>query len=394
MKLKFPSLRIQFILLLLLMLVNSVIFYRYFFLKSYEKYESQIQSLEIENHLNSLYQKYDGEIQENLKVELKSDIEQLIAKEKQRSLFSKFFKNDITLYSIFILTFILGVVFILSLISFSLITRPLRRLQNATRELSKGNLDICIAESRLSPLNNLIRSFNQMATDLVNSRKQLIQAEKEVVWREMARVMAHEIKNPLTPIQLSAERLENKFRESSKDFASVLDGSIAIIKEEIGNLFKLVTEFSLFAKLPKSEPTQFNISQLIEETITPYQDNVTITFQSRFLEDVYADKFQFKQVLTNLIQNSIQSCRYNPQINIDLSQREDKVLIQISDNGKGIAKGDLNKIFDPYFSSKKKGTGLGLAIVKRIIEQHNGEISVKSKIEKGTEITIAIPFGE
>jgi two-component system nitrogen regulation sensor histidine kinase NtrY len=209
----------------------------------------------------------------------------------------------------------------------------------------------------------------------------------------MARVLAHEIKNPLTPIRLSIERLERKYYSSSKDFDQVFGNVKKTIHEEVNNLQMLASEFSQFARLPVARPVNYSIHDQLQEIIKPYQDKAKIILSINAESNhISADVDQMKQVFTNLIQNSIQSLGSdNRLIEIETSSNTHYIQVMIKDHGQGIDPKDLDKIFEPYFSKREKGTGLGLAIVKRIIEQHDGTITAASEPGAGATFTLIFP---
>ncbi len=389
MRLPIPSYRVQIFIVVLFLIVNSVLFYRNFFLESFDEYVETVEQLQTNERLDTLYRTYAPLLKDEQPKQLKGDVEELLATEEQKALARKMFRRDLTLHSSFIFLFLTATVLILFFFSFSLITRPLRRLQSATEELSRGNWTVQVKESRFSPLNDLIVSFNGMIRELEQNRNQLVQAEKESAWREMARVLAHEIKNPLTPIRLSLERVEQKFRTGSKEVTSVMESASQVIREEIDNLESFANEFSRFARLPKAAFTQYDLNEQLSEIVEPYHDQVEINLQ---LDDqlplIIADRSQMKQVFTNIIQNSIQSMDNGGHIAVTSQNDNGTIAVSVEDNGSGIAAEDLEQIFEPYFTRKKKGTGLGLAIVKRIVKNHNGSISVKSTTGKGTEVKL------
>ena len=393
MRIPIPSFRTQIVLLVLFLVVNSALFLRNYFLDSFQSYSNQVDALKIDEKVNQVYQKYQGKLDQQSKSEFKADIEAILVTESQKTLAQKLFRNEIRLYSAFIFIFITIFVLLLFFISFYLITKPLQRLQSATVRLSKGDLSTEVQESRFSPLNDLIQSFNTMTKELNSSRKRLIQAEKESVWRDMARVLAHEIKNPLTPIRLSIERLERKYYSSSKDFDQVFGNVKKTIHEEVNNLQTLASEFSQFARLPVARPVNYSIHDQLQEIIKPYQDKAKITLSINAESNhISADVDQMKQVFTNLIQNSIQSLESdNRLIEIETSSNTHYIQVMIKDHGQGIDPKDLDKIFEPYFSKREKGTGLGLAIVKRIIEQHDGTITAASEPGAGATFTLTFP---
>jgi nitrogen fixation/metabolism regulation signal transduction histidine kinase len=393
MRIPIPSFRTQIVLLVLFLVVNSALFLRNYFLDSFQSYSNQVDALKIDEKVNQVYQKYQGKLDQQSKSEFKADIEAILVTESQKTLAQKLFRNEIRLYSAFIFIFITIFVLLLFFISFYLITKPLQRLQSATVRLSKGDLSTEVQESRFSPLNDLIQSFNTMTKELNSSRKRLIQAEKESVWRDMARVLAHEIKNPLTPIRLSIERLERKYYSSSKDFDQVFGNVKKTIHEEVNNLQTLASEFSQFARLPVARPVYYSIHDQLQEIIKPYQDKAKIILSINAESNhISADVDQMKQVFTNLIQNSIQSLGSdNRLIEIETSSNTHYIQVMIKDHGQGIDPKDLDKIFEPYFSKREKGTGLGLAIVKRIIEQHDGTITAASEPGAGATFILIFP---
>lgn len=393
MKFRLPSLRIQFLLLVQFVLIFSVLFYRFFFITNFEDYQNQVASLKIEDKLRSVYQDYEEQISPEFTAEYKLDFDSLMVATRQSQWGANNFKSEMELYSIYIFTSIIIAVFIFTVFTFRYITRPLERLQEATKSLSSGDLSVTVPESKYSPLAELILSFNSMVKELEISRNKLVAAEKETVWREMARVMAHEIKNPLTPLQLTTERLQLKLLESPESVIKILPKSIEVIKEEIDGLKRLTVEFSEFARLPKSNLVKFDLTKLIAEVITPYQATNTINFSRTQELFIFADKFQIRQVLVNLIQNSIQASEKEAKVTITTKLGDDQFIhVEVSDEGKGIPEDEISKIFEPYFSKRKKGTGLGLAIVKKIIEQHDGQISVTSQMNVGTTFLIKLPI--
>lgn len=390
MKFPIPSFRTQIILLVLFFLVNSVLFYRNYFLDSFAEYSQQVTRLNVETQISNLHQRYSQQLPDSTRLRFRRDIEDILSTEKQSHLLRKIFKDELHVYSSFIFTFLSLVVLILFFISFNLITRPLQRLQAATDSLRRGNWEIQVKESRFSPLNDLILSFNNMTRELKRSRERLIQAEKEAAWRDMARVLAHEIKNPLTPMRLSLERLERKYTDQADDLATVFQRVAAVLHDEIDNLQSLATEFSQFARLPQTQPRDFDFREHILSLIEPYRDMTRIAVTAgESLPAFHGDQTLLKQVYTNVLQNAIQSGATNITITVNVKQHW---IIKIADDGKGIPPENIDKIFDPYFTRREKGTGLGLAIVRRIVENHDGTISVASTVGKGTEFTLTFPL--
>ena len=393
MKFRLPSFRTQIILLVILLIVSSVLFFRDFFINSFQSFSETSETLSTNEKSRELYEDYNLQLNKVSRDQFRKDIEEIMSTENQKVIARQVFIKEIELYSKFIFFFLTVGVIILFLISFYFITRPLKRLQTATLQLAQGNLSVQIKESKFSPLNDLIISFNTMSQELESNRKKLIQAEKDAAWRDMARILAHEIKNPLTPIRLSLERLEMKYASKSKDLDIVFSNVTKVIHEEIENLQTFASEFSKFARLPETVMEYYNLNKQIAELCTPYQTELRIDLElAEKLPLIYADKIQVKQVLENLIQNSINAAKDDLIIKINTSFTNSNISVSILDNGHGIETKDINKIFNPYFTKSRGGTGLGLAIVKRIIENHGGSIGVDSQVKVGTTFNLSFPI--
>jgi len=396
MRFPIPSFRIQIIILVSVLLAASVLMFRSYFIGSFQEFRSQIEYLELEEKINEMYREYENALSDDeVSQQFRSEVENLLIDVNQIDLAGDIFEREIKLYSIFIFVFLILTVLIIFLISFGLITRPLSRLQSATKELAKGNLNIYVKEARFSPINDLIVSFNAMTAELIENRNKLIEAEKEMMWREMAQVMAHEIKNPLTPIRLQMQRMEYKYSMQSEDFDQIFKDGLRIVNEEVENLQTLVNQFRNFAKMPSANFQTYDLKKQLEEVVTPYESQADVNLEiADELPEFYGDKMQMKQVFVNLIQNAIQSMNSDRTLNIRCAHKNGNFVISIEDHGEGIDEDDLDKIFQPYFTRKKKGTGLGLPIVKRIVQSHDGNIHVNSDKEKGTTFTIRIGISE
>lgn len=221
----------------------------------------------------------------------------------------------------------------------------------------------------------------------------IIKAQRVLAWEEVARRVAHEIKNPLTPIKLSAERVIKKWQEKTPDFEDVLKGSITTIVREVGSLKGLVDEFTRFGKMPKINLAPNNLKTIVEDVVNLYSDLKQIKILTSFgdIPEIEIDREQIKRVLINLIDNSIQAKTENIWLNIFYDPFLELVRIEVIDDGLGIKEEDRDKLFLPYFSTKREGTGLGLAIVNKIITDHNGYISVRGNEPKGTQFIIELP---
>lgn len=227
----------------------------------------------------------------------------------------------------------------------------------------------------------------------------VIKAQKAVAWQEVARRMAHEIKNPLTPIKLSTERMLRKWENNDSDFPEVFKKSTKTIIKEVDGLKRLVDEFSRFGKMPDINKVPSDINAIIEEVVNLYKAYKNLKINISVPEDtplVDLDAEQFKRVLINLVDNATQAMGDSGiiDITVDHNISTNRIFINVADNGPGINEEDKDKLFLPYFSTKKGGTGLGLAIADRIITEHMGYLRVRDNMPKGTVFTIELPIKE
>ena len=231
---------------------------------------------------------------------------------------------------------------------------------------------------------------------VVEDLTELIKAQKSAAWKEVAQRIAHEIKNPLTPILLSAQRLRKKFLDNAPDFPTVLEESSTTIMNEVGSLKHLVDEFYQFARLPAPRFSKEDIHSILQEVIKLYRrahrDLHVHTNHDIQLPLINLDREQIRRVFVNLFENSIDAMNSQGELWIKTYYDRDhqKAVITIEDSGKGIPPEDQNKLFLPYFSRKKSGTGLGLAIVHRIIQEHNGTIKIANRKPRGVQVTLEL----
>ncbi len=274
------------------------------------------------------------------------------------------------------------------------LVQPITQLIEAAQAVSEGDYNVKLkVEATHNEIEDLCDSFNRMTHQLVQQKYDLIISEKKSAWADMARKIAHEIKNPLTPIQLSAERLRRKYSNEIQKDPQTFNTCIDTIVRQVGSIENLVTEFSNFARMPepKMEPVDWVI--LTQEILVLYQQaNLDIMF----LFDTNApsitksiDAHQMNQVLNNLIQNSINSLRENISNNrrlcvkIKLHLNDTMFYIRIEDSGDGFPIAGREKLMEPYFTTRDKGTGLGLAIVSKIVSDHNGRLDLLDSEELG-----------
>jgi len=274
------------------------------------------------------------------------------------------------------------------------LSRPIEQLTQASLQVARGNLQVQAEAAAKDEIRQLVDSFNHMITELRTSREKLVVTERLAAWREVARQVAHEIKNPLTPIQLALYRVRQRLNESVVSQTAVQE-SLQSIEEEVASLRRLAEEFSSFARLPKAELQPGNLNEVVQLTARLFQgagNNIQIkTELAPEIPPRPFDREQIKRLLNNLIKNALEAS-LTPAGTITISTRRagDKVCLTIADQGPGLSPEVLARIFEPNFSTKRGGSGLGLTLVKRIVEEHGGEITVESAVGKGTTFTIII----
>ncbi|MEZ5289321.1 MAG: ATP-binding protein [Vicinamibacterales bacterium] len=225
----------------------------------------------------------------------------------------------------------------------------------------------------------------------------LIRAQKVAAWREVARRLAHEIKNPLTPIQLSAERLKRKLTDLQPGSQELLNECTTTIVGEVESLKALVDEFSQFARMPAPRAVPTDLRGLLDETLALYDGLLAgVRFERRYdpgVADVRLDPEQIKRVLVNLIDNAIEAMERRGTIAIETARDATNgfVRVIVADDGPGIPAAEREKLFLPYYSTKGRGSGLGLAIVRRIVAEHGGSVDVADNLPRGTRFTIELP---
>jgi two-component system nitrogen regulation sensor histidine kinase NtrY len=225
---------------------------------------------------------------------------------------------------------------------------------------------------------------------------QIQKVQRMEAWREVARRIAHEIKNPLTPIQLSAERLRKRYAKLLDGNGAILDKCTTTIIQQVGELKNLVNEFSHFARLPAAQLTTSNLNEVVQEALFLFKeghDDIHFQFRNGDIPPLQLDREQIKRVVINLLNNAVAAVGDNGEIKIATSHDRSRgvVYLEIADNGCGVEPDVRTRIFEPYFSTKKNGTGLGLTIVSQIIEDHRGYIRVRANEPQGTKFTVEFP---
>ncbi|MDR2394288.1 MAG: HAMP domain-containing protein [Treponema sp.] len=296
-------------------------------------------------------------------------------------------------FPIILMTFIIAISFTRR------VTQPIVELTEATRRVAEGDFSIHILARRKDELGLLIRSFNTMVQDLKRSQASQVKAEKISIWQRMAEQLAHEIKNPLTPIKLSAERVLRRWRNDPEKVGEILETSMLGILQEVEGLSTLLTEFRTFSRPLEPSRTSSPLRDMVEEILIPYRVSyVGVQFNSTHTAwdiQVNIDRRRMAQVLTNLINNGIDAmdAQGTLEIRTDLVKKWENHYCRLSimDTGKGMSPEEGSQIFTPYFTTKEMGTGLGLPIVERIVHDHGGSIWFNSAVGMGTTFFVDLP---
>jgi len=278
------------------------------------------------------------------------------------------------------------------------ISGPLRELTEATQRVAAGDLETRVTATSRDELRALVEAFNRMAGDLDRQRSALERSNRLAAWAEMARQVAHEVKNPLTPIQLSAEHLRRVFGDPGVDFAATLEICTQTILKQVRTLREIVTEFSAFARPPAPVLEKQDLKALLAEAVRPYQPALPpgVTLSLDFNDGVPAvmvDRRLLERAVVNLLENALQAVGEEGTIQVRLRSAEDgrRAVIEIEDSGAGVDSSVKDRLFEPFFSTKTSGSGLGLALVKRIAEDHGGGVALEPAPRRGTRAILWLP---
>ena len=258
-------------------------------------------------------------------------------------------------------------------------------LRTAARRVGEGDLTVRVSPRGKDELDELGRAFDRMVAELGETRSRLEYLQKVSAWQEVARRLAHEIKNPLTPIQLAVQELGSKYRGEDASYARLLATAQEILKEEIDSMRRLVDDFSAFAKLPKVEPAPIDLGQVVEDFVrghNAWQPHVRYDKPAAPVEAL-CDRMLIRRVLANLVENAVQAAEGAGRVpevvlHVEADRGGDddrgRIDIVVDDNGPGVPASARERIFDPYVTTKENGTGLGLAIVRKIVIDHGGDV--------------------
>lgn len=301
----------------------------------------------------------------------------------------------VALINIYVLLFALSIVSAILISNY--VTKPLKLIQDKLSKIKLGKTNELIEWKEKDEIGSLVSEYNRMILELSKSAELLAKSERESAWREMAKQVAHEIKNPLTPMKLSVQHLMRVWKDNDPDVEKRMERLTHTIIEQIDTLSTIATEFSNFAQMPKANLEMIDIQEVLQSSISLFResDNIEIYFENHVPQGatVVADKEQLLRVFNNLIKNAIQAIpeERGGRVDVDLKQDGARYTISIKDNGVGINNEVINKIFVPNFTTKTGGMGLGLAMVKNIVEGINGRIWFETSLEQGTIFYISLP---
>jgi signal transduction histidine kinase len=280
------------------------------------------------------------------------------------------------------------------------VTRPVEQLAETAREVAAGNWNAQAPITSSDELGELAESFNQMTHDLLEQKERLVQTERVAAWRELARRLAHELKNPLFPLQLTVENLLRAREQSPEQFEEIFKESSATLLAEISNLKAIVGRFSEFSKMPQPQWQKLNLNEAVQNVARLFQAQLSSNPQAsitcepelaEYIESIAADPDLLHRALSNLVLNAMDAMPRGGKLTLRTQQDGNNVKIEVSDTGKGLTPEECERLFTPYYTSKEHGTGLGLAIVQSVVNDHGGKISVRSESGRGTTFLIELP---
>ncbi len=278
------------------------------------------------------------------------------------------------------------------------VARPLQLLQSKLAGLRFGKKNQTIEYQRDDEIGRLVKEYNRMVSELQSSAEKLARSERESAWREMARQIAHEIKNPLTPMKLSVQHLRRAWKDKAPDLDNHIDRMTNTLIDQIDSLSNIANEFSKFAQVPGAHFEAIDLTQKIQRITHLFEDTCKINLIKHFRGSreilIFADPEQVIQVFNNLIRNAIQAVPdgVEPVVDISIDAGEEEVVVTVTDNGTGIAEELQSRLFEPNFTTKSSGMGLGLAIAKKIMEGSNGKIWFETRKNAGTSFYLGWPL--
>jgi nitrogen fixation/metabolism regulation signal transduction histidine kinase len=280
------------------------------------------------------------------------------------------------------------------------ITRPVEELANGARDVASGRWDTHIDVRGSDEVGQLAAAFNDMTRTLASQKEKLVQTERVAAWRELARRLAHELRNPLFPLQITVENLQRARQLGPKQFQEVFSEATATLKAELANLNSIVGRFSDFSKMPAPQFTRVNVNEVLRNAVRLFEPQFTAVgkpsiatefFLSESLPEIDADPDLLHRAFQNLVLNALDAMPAGGTITFKSSDAGESLRIEVADTGKGLTPEECSRLFTPYYTTKQLGTGLGLAIVQSVVSDHHGSISVSSEEGRGAAFRIDLP---
>jgi two-component system nitrogen regulation sensor histidine kinase NtrY len=275
------------------------------------------------------------------------------------------------------------------------ITRPVEALTAAARKVAQGQLDAQVEATASGEVGDLVATFNRMTSELRETTERLVTSERIAAWQEVARRLAHEIKNPLTPIKMSLETLVDAQKSANPRFPGLFQESAGAVLEEVDRLKRIVDEFSRFARLPKPQLGPLDLGELAGQVLALFSSprpGVRIQSELQRTLPIDGDRDQLTQVLVNLVKNAEEAMPGGGQLAVRTYARDGHAVLDVADSGPGIKPEDRKRIFEPYFTTKAGGTGLGLAIAARIAQEHGGQLEAGVAPGGGALFSLSLPL--
>ncbi len=279
------------------------------------------------------------------------------------------------------------------------VTRPMEQLASAAQDVTGGHWDTRVEVHGSDEVAQLAESFNRMTTELLAQKERLVQTERVAAWRELARRLAHELKNPLFPLQLTVENLMRARTQSPEQFDEVFRESASTLLAEISNLKKIIGRFSEFSKMPHPQLQRLQVNEILRGVVKLFQAQLQAPGREPIgckleldenLGTIAADPDLLHRALSNLVLNAMDAMPKGGTLTLRTRRDDGKVMIEVADTGSGLTSEECERIFTPYYTSKQYGTGLGLAIVQSVVSDHGGRISVRSEPGRGTTLVIEL----
>jgi two-component system nitrogen regulation sensor histidine kinase NtrY len=281
------------------------------------------------------------------------------------------------------------------------VTRPIEQLARGAREVTAGHWEARVEVHSRDEIGQLAEAFNEMTRQLSEQRERLVQTERVAAWRELARRLAHELKNPLFPLQLTVENLQRAREQTSEQFDEVFFESTATMRAELENLKTIVSRFSDFAKMPAPEFEPVDLNESVRSVVKLFEPQLCAVGRPPITPELYldeglvrpqADPVLLRRALENLVLNSLDAMPAGGTLTVRTSQYDGSVCLDVSDTGAGLTPEECARLFTPYYTSKQHGTGLGLAIVQSVVSDHGGKIAVESAPGAGATFRIELPI--